>query len=48
MGLAIGVALMIKYTIALWVVALLLGLLLTPARRRLARPGPYIAAAAAI
>jgi 4-amino-4-deoxy-L-arabinose transferase-like glycosyltransferase len=47
MGLVIGLALMAKYTIALWVVALLIGLLLTPARGRLARPGPYVAAAVA-
>ena len=47
MGLVIGLAFMAKYTIAFWVVALLIGLLLTPARRHLARPGPYIAAAAA-
>jgi hypothetical protein len=38
---------MVKYTIAFWVVALLLGLLLTSARGRLARPGPYVAAAVA-
>ena len=38
---------MVKYTIAVWVVALLIGLLLTSARDRLARPGPYVAAAAA-
>jgi hypothetical protein len=48
MGLMIGLALMVKYTIALWVVALLVGLLLTPARALLARPSPYIAAAVAI
>ena len=47
MGLVIGLAFMAKYTIALWVVALMLGLLLTSARRRLARPSPYIAAVAA-
>jgi hypothetical protein len=47
MGLVIGLALMVKYTIALWVVALLIGLLLTSARGRLARPGPYVAAVAA-
>jgi Dolichyl-phosphate-mannose-protein mannosyltransferase len=44
LGLVIGLAFMIKYTIAFWVVALLIGLLLTPARRHLARPGPYVAA----
>jgi hypothetical protein len=47
MGLVIGLALMVKYTIAFWVVALLLGLLLTSARGRLARPSPYVAAAVA-
>jgi 4-amino-4-deoxy-L-arabinose transferase-like glycosyltransferase len=47
MGLVIGLAFMVKYTIAPWVGALLLGLLLTSARRRLARPGPYVAAVAA-
>jgi hypothetical protein len=47
MGLVIGLAFMVKYTIAFWVVALLLGLLLTSARGRLARPGPYVAAAVA-
>lgn len=47
MGLVIGLAVMVKYTIALWVVALLIGLLLTPARSRLARPRPYVAAAVA-
>src|SRR5260370_27376274 len=47
MGLVIGLAFMVKYTIAFWVVALLIGLLLTSARGRLARPGPYVAAAAA-
>ena len=47
MGLVIGLAFMAKYTIAFWVVALLIGLLLTSARGRLARPGPYVAALAA-
>ena len=47
MGLVIGLAFMVKYTIAFWVVALLIGLLLTSARGRLARPGPYVAAVAA-
>ena len=47
LGVVIGLAFMAKYTIAIWVVALLIGLLLTPARRRLARPGPYVAALAA-
>ena len=37
LGLVIGLAFMVKYTIAIWVVALLIGLLLTPARRRLDR-----------
>ena len=44
MGLVIGLAFMAKYTIALWVVALLIGLLVTSAHGRLARPGPYVAA----
>jgi 4-amino-4-deoxy-L-arabinose transferase-like glycosyltransferase len=47
MGLVIGLAFMVKYTIAFWVVALLIGLLLTSARGRLARPGPYVAAVVA-
>jgi hypothetical protein len=47
MGLVIGLAFLAKYTIAFWVVALLLGLLLTSKRGRLARPGPYVAAAVA-
>jgi 4-amino-4-deoxy-L-arabinose transferase-like glycosyltransferase len=47
MGLVIGLALMAKYTIAFWVAALLIGLLLTSSRFRLARPTPYIAAAVA-
>ena len=47
MGLVIGLAFMVKYTIAFWVVALLIGLLLTSARGRLARPSPYVAAVAA-
>src|SRR5262245_39140424 len=46
-GLVIGLAFMVKYTIAFWIVALLLGLLLTPARGRLGRPRPLIAAAVA-
>ena len=41
MGLVIGLAFMVKYTIAFWVVALLIGLLLTSARGRLARPGGF-------
>jgi hypothetical protein len=48
MGVVIGLAFMAKYTIALWVIALLLGLLLTSARGRLARPSPYVAAAVAV
>jgi hypothetical protein len=48
MGLVIGLAFMAKYTIALWVVALLLGLLMTSARGRLAHPSPYVAAAVAV
>ena len=48
LGLVIGLAFMVKYTIAFWVVALLLGVLLTSARGRLARPGPYLAAAVAL
>ena len=47
MGLVIGLAFMAKYIIQFWVVALLIGLLLTSARGRLARPGPYVAAVAA-
>jgi dolichyl-phosphate-mannose-protein mannosyltransferase len=47
LGLIVGLALMVKYTIALWVLALLIGLLLTSARRQLAHPGPYVAAAVA-
>jgi 4-amino-4-deoxy-L-arabinose transferase-like glycosyltransferase len=47
MGLVIGLAFIAKYTIALWVIALLLGLLLTSARGRLARPSPYVGAVAA-
>jgi dolichyl-phosphate-mannose-protein mannosyltransferase len=46
-GLVVGLALITKYTIAFWIVALLLGLLLTSARGCLARPGPYTAAAIA-
>jgi hypothetical protein len=46
-GLVVGLAFITKYTIAFWIVALLLGLLLTSARRCLARPGPYVAAAIA-
>jgi hypothetical protein len=40
-GLVVGLALITKYTIAFWIVALLLGLLLTSARGCLAGPGPY-------
>ena len=47
MGLVIGLAFMTKYTIALWIVALMIGVLLTSARGRLARPAPYVAAAVA-
>jgi len=47
MGLVIGLAFMAKYTIAVWAVALMLGLLLTPARGRLARPSPWVAGVAA-
>ena len=47
MGVVIGLAFVAKYNIAFWVVALLLGLLLTSARGRLARPRPWIAAAVA-
>ena len=47
MGLVIGLAFLTKYAMAFWVVALVLGLLLTAARGRLARPRPWIAAAVA-
>jgi hypothetical protein len=47
MGLVIGLAFMAKYTIAFWVAALLLGLVLTSARGRLLRPRPWVAAAVA-
>lgn len=43
-GVVIGLAFMAKYTIAFWVAALLVGLVLSSARGRLARPGPYVAA----
>ncbi len=47
MGPVIGLAFIAKYTTAFWVAALLLGVLLTKARRHLAHPAPYIAAAIA-
>jgi 4-amino-4-deoxy-L-arabinose transferase-like glycosyltransferase len=47
-GPVVGLALLIKYTIGFGIVAILLGLALTPARRCFARPGPYIAAAIAV
>jgi len=43
LGVIAGVALLAKYEIAIWLVALGFGLLATPARRVLARPEPYIA-----
>ena len=43
-GTVAGVALLAKYQIAIWLMALGLGLLATPARRVLARPEPYLAA----
>ncbi len=47
-GTAAGIALLSKYMIAFWLVALGLGLLATPARRCLAHHAPYIAAAIAL
>lgn len=47
-GIVLGLALNTKYTIAFWILALLLGLALTSARRSLLRPGVYVAAAIAV
>jgi hypothetical protein len=44
LGGVAGVALLAKYTIAIWLAALGLGLAATPARRALTRPEPYLAA----
>jgi len=44
LGVLAGVALLAKYQIAFWLLALGLGLLATPARRVLARPEPYVGA----
>ena len=41
-GAVAGAALLAKYEIASWLIALGLGLLATPARRVLARPDPYL------
>jgi 4-amino-4-deoxy-L-arabinose transferase-like glycosyltransferase len=47
LGAITGVALLAKYTIAIWLASLGLGLLATRARRVLMRPEPYLAAALA-
>ena len=47
-GVAVGVALLSKYMIAFWLLALGLGLLATPARRSLTRPWLYLGAALAL
>ncbi len=47
-GVAAGFSLLSKYMLAFWLVALGIGVLATPARRLLARPGPYAAAAIAL
>jgi hypothetical protein len=47
LGATAGLALLAKYEIALWLAALGLALLATPARRLLARPQPYLAAGVA-
>lgn len=44
LGAIAGVALLAKYSVAIWLMALGLGLVATPARRLLARPEPYLAA----
>ncbi len=47
-GAVAGVALLTKYMIAFWLAALGLGLVLTPARRSLARPWLYLGAGLAL
>jgi len=47
LGIAVGVALLTKYMIGFWLVALAVGLLVTQPARVVARPGPYVAAAIA-
>ena len=47
-GAVAGVALLSKYMIAFWLLALGLGILATPARRSLARPWLYLGAAIAL
>jgi 4-amino-4-deoxy-L-arabinose transferase-like glycosyltransferase len=47
LGVMVGVALLTKYMIGFWLVALAVGLLATQPARVLARPGAYVAAAIA-
>ena len=47
-GVTAGVALLSKYMLAFWLVALAIGVLATPARRLLASTTPFVAAAVAL
>src|SRR5262249_50113143 len=47
LGIAVGLGFLAKYTIVFWLVALAIGILATQARRLLASPWPYVAAALA-
>jgi len=47
LGVVIGLGLLNKYSMALFAIGLGVGLLVTPARRLLATPGPWLAAAVA-
>lgn len=47
LGVVVGVALLTKYMIGFWLVALAVGLVVTQPARVVARPGPYVAAAIA-
>jgi hypothetical protein len=47
LGAIVGLALLTKHTVLLWVACLLVGVLVTPQRRVFATPGPWLAAAVA-
>ncbi len=48
LGAIAGLALLAKYVIAFYLIAMAVGLVLTPQRRALARPGPWLAAGLAL
>jgi hypothetical protein len=47
LGAIVGLALLTKHTVLLWVAGLIVGVLATPQRRVFATPGPWLAAAVA-